>query len=61
MPLGDVTSAVTALARMGLATEIASAVAFLTSSAASYVSGTDLLVDGGTVASIAAIGGPTKL
>jgi NAD(P)-dependent dehydrogenase (short-subunit alcohol dehydrogenase family) len=53
--------AITPMERMGRASEIASAVAFLASPAASYVSGTDLLVDGGTVAGVAAVGGPTKL
>jgi NAD(P)-dependent dehydrogenase (short-subunit alcohol dehydrogenase family) len=44
--------AMTPLGRMGTADEIANAVAFLCSPAASYISGIDLKVDGGTMAAI---------
>jgi NAD(P)-dependent dehydrogenase (short-subunit alcohol dehydrogenase family) len=43
---------VTALGREGRADEIASVVAFLASNAASFISGTDVLVDGGLVAGL---------
>lgn len=42
----------TPLARMGRAEEIAGAVAFLCSEAASFVTGTDLLVDGGSTGAV---------
>jgi NAD(P)-dependent dehydrogenase (short-subunit alcohol dehydrogenase family) len=41
-----------ALGREGSADEIASVVAFLCSDAASYITGTDVLVDGGTIAGL---------
>jgi NAD(P)-dependent dehydrogenase (short-subunit alcohol dehydrogenase family) len=43
----------TPLAREGTMLEIADAVEFLTSERASYITGTDLLVDGGTTAALA--------
>lgn len=38
--------------RIGTPTDIANATAFLLSSDASFITGTDLLVDGGTVAGV---------
>jgi NAD(P)-dependent dehydrogenase (short-subunit alcohol dehydrogenase family) len=47
--------------RKGLAEEIASVASFLATSGASYINGTDILIDGGTVAGITAAGGPLAL
>ena len=45
----------TPLRRMGTDDEIATAVAFLCSSAASFITGTDLLVDGGATRALQAM------
>jgi NAD(P)-dependent dehydrogenase (short-subunit alcohol dehydrogenase family) len=49
-----------ALRREGRPDEIAAVVDFLTSEAASYVTGTDILVDGGVVAAVAGAGAPRR-
>lgn len=52
--------AATPTRRFGDSREIAATTAFLVSAGASYITGTDILVDGGTVAGIAAAGGVRK-
>jgi NAD(P)-dependent dehydrogenase (short-subunit alcohol dehydrogenase family) len=46
--------ALTPLGRMGRPEELAAVVRFLVSDQASFINGTDILVDGGAVAAIAA-------
>lgn len=52
-PVNDLLLEMTPLGRTGSAEEVATAVSFLLSDSASYVNGADLLVDGGTAATIA--------
>jgi NAD(P)-dependent dehydrogenase (short-subunit alcohol dehydrogenase family) len=49
----------TPLHREGTADELAAVVAFLVSAEASFLTGTDILVDGGVVAAVAGLGGMT--
>jgi NAD(P)-dependent dehydrogenase (short-subunit alcohol dehydrogenase family) len=48
----------TPLAREGTADELAAAVTFLLSDSATFVTGTDLLVDGGVVAALRTAAAP---
>jgi NAD(P)-dependent dehydrogenase (short-subunit alcohol dehydrogenase family) len=49
----------TPLARQGTADEVAGVVAFLLSDAAAYITGTDVLVDGGVVPTLRRAVAPT--
>jgi NAD(P)-dependent dehydrogenase (short-subunit alcohol dehydrogenase family) len=54
-PMMKVLEEMTPLHRIGRAEELAAVVQFLLSDAASFITGTDLLVDGGAVAAVAAM------
>jgi len=56
-PMMKVLEEMTPLQRIGRAEELAAVVQFLCSDAASFITGTDLLVDGGAVAAVAAMMG----